>query len=257
MCISAPTIDSIKGPARSGRESITSSRSPAMSEISKKNPFSRRSFLGTVAAGAAGLVVGCPMGARADSAEPLTTSSSDGEDQNQNQTAASDRFGRMFPRLAPFAPASPGLTQALIELGRPGGILDANDPLDRSRNNCGTVLEDLRRRSSVTSCEPARSEPAREPHRPRRAGGELQQCRECARLEATLNDSGHMCVSWAKEFGGRGLTGSARAPEGARCRGEEGPAAVGRVADRVASAPPRLGPAGPGQAGWRPTWATS
>ena len=103
-----------------------------MSEISQQSPFSRRSFLGTVAAGAAGLVVGCPMGARADSVEPSSTSKSDGEDQNQNQTTASDRFGRMFPRLAPFAPASPGLTQALIELGRPGGILDANDPLDRS-----------------------------------------------------------------------------------------------------------------------------
>ena len=40
-----------------------------------------------------------------------------------------DRFGRMFPGLAPFAQSSDALTHALLDLGRPGGILDAKDDL--------------------------------------------------------------------------------------------------------------------------------
>lgn len=38
-------------------------------------------------------------------------------------------FGRLFPALAPFAPAGPALSEALLDLGRPGGILDAGDDL--------------------------------------------------------------------------------------------------------------------------------
>jgi hypothetical protein len=41
-----------------------------------------------------------------------------------------DRFGRMFPRLEPFAQPSPGLRAALIDIGRPGGMLDARDDLE-------------------------------------------------------------------------------------------------------------------------------
>jgi hypothetical protein len=40
-----------------------------------------------------------------------------------------DRFGRMFPDLPPFAQASPKLSAALMEMGKPGGILDAKDNL--------------------------------------------------------------------------------------------------------------------------------
>lgn len=38
-------------------------------------------------------------------------------------------FGRLFPGLDPFAEPSSGLNDALLELGRPGGILDAKDDL--------------------------------------------------------------------------------------------------------------------------------
>jgi hypothetical protein len=41
-----------------------------------------------------------------------------------------DRFGRIFDRLPPFAEPSEELNEALIELSRPGGILDANDPIE-------------------------------------------------------------------------------------------------------------------------------
>jgi len=38
-------------------------------------------------------------------------------------------FGRMFPDLPPFATPSKALTEALTDLGRPGGFLDAKDKL--------------------------------------------------------------------------------------------------------------------------------
>jgi hypothetical protein len=40
-----------------------------------------------------------------------------------------DRFGRMFPDLEPFARPSSRLTAALLDIGKPGGILDAHDNL--------------------------------------------------------------------------------------------------------------------------------
>ena len=41
------------------------------------------------------------------------------------------RFDRIFHALPPFQQPSARLTGALIELGRPGGVLDAKDPLER------------------------------------------------------------------------------------------------------------------------------
>ncbi len=38
------------------------------------------------------------------------------------------RFGRLFPTLHAFAPDSPSVRNNLFELGKPGGIMDANDP---------------------------------------------------------------------------------------------------------------------------------
>jgi hypothetical protein len=40
-----------------------------------------------------------------------------------------DRFGRMFPGLPPFAQPSEQLAQALLDIGKPGGVLDARDNL--------------------------------------------------------------------------------------------------------------------------------
>ena len=40
-----------------------------------------------------------------------------------------DRFGRMFPNLKPFADSSTRLLNALREIGKPGGVLDAGDDL--------------------------------------------------------------------------------------------------------------------------------
>ena len=45
-------------------------------------------------------------------------------------TLREDRFGRIFRDLPPFATPSAQLTAALNELGKPGGIMDAKDPLE-------------------------------------------------------------------------------------------------------------------------------
>jgi len=42
-----------------------------------------------------------------------------------------DRFGRLFPHLPPFAEVSDSVVQALLEIGRPGGMMDAKDALER------------------------------------------------------------------------------------------------------------------------------
>ncbi len=41
----------------------------------------------------------------------------------------SGRFGRMFGKLPPFAPDRPQVRAALHEIGKPGGIMDAQDDL--------------------------------------------------------------------------------------------------------------------------------
>src|SRR5262245_54811575 len=82
--------------------------------------ISRRKFLralgmGVVVSGSASVLPG-----RAAHAQ---------QSQQRRFVIPEDRFGRLFPQLRPFAPPSPELTAALMELGQPGGILDAKDDL--------------------------------------------------------------------------------------------------------------------------------
>ncbi|MET0986897.1 MAG: peroxidase family protein [Steroidobacteraceae bacterium] len=79
--------------------------------------FSRRGFLSAIGAtGALGPSI-CMMGAghAATARAPVIRE---------------DRFGRLFPGLPPFSVATPQLAQALMEIGKPGGIMDAKDPLE-------------------------------------------------------------------------------------------------------------------------------
>lgn len=43
----------------------------------------------------------------------------------------SDRFGRMFPQLPPFTTAGPAVEEALLDIGKAGGILVAMDYLSK------------------------------------------------------------------------------------------------------------------------------
>ena len=82
---------------------------------------SRRVFLGGVAgaagaASAAGVAGGLVWGG---GGEPAAAAS----------TARADRFGRMFPQLPSFAPADDEHRAVLVDIGKPGGLMDAKDPL--------------------------------------------------------------------------------------------------------------------------------
>lgn len=79
--------------------------------------LSRRQFL-QVSAGAAVLAGPIATDTAAHAAPALSAD-------------ASATFGRLFPGLAPFATPSDRLTSALLDIGRPGGILDAHDDLSK------------------------------------------------------------------------------------------------------------------------------
>ena len=81
-----------------------------------KRAFTRRRFIGGVGATAAGAV--------AVGAGPAIT----GRDGAAAATPA-DRFGRMFPGLPTFVAADARSRAALADIGKPGGLLDARDPL--------------------------------------------------------------------------------------------------------------------------------
>jgi hypothetical protein len=86
-----------------------------MERDDRSGQVSRRAFLGAIGTGAvasgAPVILGPP--AHADGRPGMRD----------------DRFTRLFPRVAPFAAPSDRLRAALIEIGRPGGLLDAQDDL--------------------------------------------------------------------------------------------------------------------------------
>jgi Animal haem peroxidase len=79
--------------------------------------ISRKRFLGALGAGAGALAL-----------EPARAASARGGADRGRVPVRADRFGRMF-RLPPFAEDTPRVEAALRELGEPGGLLDARDPL--------------------------------------------------------------------------------------------------------------------------------
>jgi heme peroxidase len=81
--------------------------------------LSRKRFLGAVGAGAGAVALGPGAALAAPRAAPAAY---------RHPGIQSDSFGRLF-RLPPFAVATPAVEAALVELGRPGGLLDANDKL--------------------------------------------------------------------------------------------------------------------------------
>ncbi|MGH9153484.1 MAG: peroxidase family protein [Acidimicrobiales bacterium] len=95
---------------------------PQVAEVVSGGANSRRSFLKTLGGGMAGAVILRPGLAGAEDAQTVEAAATEG---------GSTTFGRMFPGEPPFAENSQPLRAALKELGRPGGILDAGDALDR------------------------------------------------------------------------------------------------------------------------------
>lgn len=84
-------------------------------------PFSRRRFLGAVGGGAVAVGARGAMGVATADGRPAAST-------------PPGRFGRIFPDLPPFYDEDDDrdqLTEALLELGKPDGILDAKDQLDK------------------------------------------------------------------------------------------------------------------------------
>jgi hypothetical protein len=81
---------------------------------SKSGGLTRRGFLRRVGAGVGAVAVGglAPPAVRIAYAQ-----------------TSPQVFGRMFPNLPPFAPATDPVRAALLDIGRAGGVLDARDDL--------------------------------------------------------------------------------------------------------------------------------
>jgi hypothetical protein len=84
---------------------------------------SRRSFLKRAGAGAGAVLLS--GGADALLALPAIAA------RSATVSTSPTTFGRMFPNLPPFAAATDPVRAALADLGKPGGLLDANDDLSK------------------------------------------------------------------------------------------------------------------------------
>jgi hypothetical protein len=93
----------------------------SVNEDSGAMKLSRRKFLGVIGKGAA--VLGMPSFLSVNAAQGAQPS------QQRRFVIREDRFGRMFSELPAFAEPSNQLSAALLELGKPRGILDAKDNL--------------------------------------------------------------------------------------------------------------------------------
>jgi hypothetical protein len=89
---------------------------------------SRRRFLGGMSGAAGAVATGCAGGG---SFLPSGGERDGDRDRDDRDDGREPRvtFGRMFPSLAPFAEASDALREAFVDIGRPGGLLDAGDDL--------------------------------------------------------------------------------------------------------------------------------
>ena len=86
---------------------------------SQTGGISRREFLRAIGTGAVALGMPSALAVRAVH----------GAQQQRRFVIQEDRFGRIFPQLPPFAAPSSKLEAALLEIGKPGGLLDAKDNL--------------------------------------------------------------------------------------------------------------------------------
>ena len=101
-----------------------------MSIDSGRGRSSRRGFLKGVGAAGAGLLAGSVgAGSAAADATPATLAPRRYAHGGGGAPASSVDFGRIFPSLPPFAEANDTVRAALLEVGSPGGIMDAGDQL--------------------------------------------------------------------------------------------------------------------------------
>ena len=90
---------------------------------------SRRDFLKGLGATGAGLVAGSMSAGAPAEASAVAAVRPGRHPRGHGPPASSAEFGRIFPHLPPFAEANDSVRAALLEVGKPGGILDARDQL--------------------------------------------------------------------------------------------------------------------------------
>ena len=104
-----------------------------MRRTNTENGPSRRDFLKGVGVAGAGLIAGSVGGAAVvtpgAAAAPRAASPHSYASGNGGAPASSLDFGRIFPKLPPFAEANDTVRAALMAVGQQGGILDAQDDL--------------------------------------------------------------------------------------------------------------------------------
>lgn len=93
-----------------------------MNQNNLSSALTRRKFLSALGTGAAAVCL--PSVLRSDGARAAESAAA-----GRRFVLRADRFGRMFPQLPPFAEPSERLAAALMEIGKPGGLLDAKDNL--------------------------------------------------------------------------------------------------------------------------------
>ena len=93
--------------------------------------ISRRGVLGALGVGAGAVALGPTPLMHLDAAG----ASPAGGVSGMCSVARSENFGRIFDGMPPFASPSPALQAALLDIGRPGGILDAADDLSAGPKN--------------------------------------------------------------------------------------------------------------------------
>src|SRR5438093_7438543 len=91
------------------------------SEEETAKGFSRRQFLKVAGAGAA--AIGASSGLAAIGGQSLLNP------EVAHAATHPENFGRIFPSLPSFAPATDPVRAALMDIGKPGGILDAKDDI--------------------------------------------------------------------------------------------------------------------------------
>jgi Animal haem peroxidase len=89
----------------------------------RSSRYSRKSFLGRLGLGAA--TVGAGGLLRTETAQAQLQA------QKVSKAGVEGHFGRIFHGLPPFASESSQVQAALRDIGKPGGILDAKDPLEK------------------------------------------------------------------------------------------------------------------------------
>jgi hypothetical protein len=119
---------------------------------------SRRGFLKGVSAAGAGLLAGSVTSGGSAAADPAVAPVAPGRYARAAAGAPkrSADFGRIFPGLPPFADANDTVRAALLEVGMPGGILDARDDLAAGPQ---ALLLDPTVNGNPTSSDPYGSNP--------------------------------------------------------------------------------------------------